>query len=232
MHLTPRTLGMAMVATVTGCTVLGIMASLDLASAAHSDAQTVTTSPATEAAAAASTPPAAAAAAEGTGALTSSAPTGAVRATEPGTATPTAAPTASSTASLPQPSPTTTSETPSSTPTHRATPPRPAPTPEREPARPVPTATPSVPRPSAPAVRRTATRNSWRAPALQVGSTTITRPRLTSGAPVSVTVACSPGSGCTMTGAQLNVASGTSVTVTWSAPSRPGYTTWRATRVL
>ena len=223
MHLTPRTLGMAMVATVTGCTVLGIMASLDLASAAHSEAQTAATSPATEAAADPSTPSPAGGAAEGRGALTPAAPTGAATATVP---------TASSTASLPQPSPATTSETPSSTPTHRATPPRPAPPLEREPARPVPAATPSVPRPSAPAVRRTATRNSWRAPALQVGSTTITRPRLTSGAPVSVTVACSPGSGCTMTGAQLNVASGTSVTVTWSAPSRPGYTTWRATRVL
>lgn len=67
---------------------------------------------------------------------------------------------------------------------------------------------------------------------LRVGSTTITRPRLTSGAPVAVTVACSPRAGCSMTGAQLDVAPGTSVTVTWAAPARAGYSAWTVTRVL
>jgi hypothetical protein len=35
-----------------------------------------------------------------------------------------------------------------------------------------------------------------------------------------------------MTGAQLDVAPGTSVTVTWSAPARSGYSAWTVTRVL
>jgi hypothetical protein len=47
MHLTPRTLGLAVAATVTACTVLGIMTSLDLASAHPNAHNAPATGPAT-----------------------------------------------------------------------------------------------------------------------------------------------------------------------------------------
>lgn len=84
----------------------------------------------------------------------------------------------------------------------------------------------------APEPRRTSATGSWQAPTLRVGTNTITRPQLTSGARVSVTVACSPGAGCSMSGTQLDIAPGTAVTVTWSAPARQDHAAWRASRVL
>ena len=220
MHLTPRTLGLAVAATVTGCTVLGVMTSLDLAGAANSDAHAV--SAATPAMVAKSTVPTAVGFEADSRSVTSPAPT--PSAIAQATVAPTATPVPSPEQSAP--------EEALGEPAHIASPRATrAPSPSA-PARPAPDASTSPPRRSAPARLRTATRNAWHAPTLGVGTTTITRPRLTSGAPVSVTVACSPGTGCSMTGAQLQVAAGTSVTVTWSAPSRPGYTAWRTSRVL
>ena len=225
MHLTPRTLGLAVAATVTGCTVLGIMTSLDLASAHPNAHNAPATGPATA--------PASLAAALGDSAVT---------ATEIASPPPEASPTATvpgppteSEGRVPSPGDTT-PDGPSPTPARTAAPrptPTPTPTPSTTPAaRPAPAASPSAPRPRRPVIRRTTVRNSWQAPVLQAGATTLTVPRLTSGAPVAVTVACSPRSGCVIAGPQLQVATGTSVTLTWAAPARPGYTAWRTSRVL
>ncbi|MCF8526872.1 MAG: hypothetical protein K9G80_05095 [Candidatus Nanopelagicales bacterium] len=229
MNLTPRTLGLAVAATVTGCTVLGIMTSLDLASA-HPNAHNA------PAAGPATALPSLAAA------LGDSAVTATEIASPPREASPTATvpgpPTESASASddrVPSPGDTT-PDGPSPTPARTAAP-RPTPTPPPPPsttpaARPAPAASPSASRPRRPVIRRTTVRNSWQAPVLQAGATTLTVPRLTSGAPVAVTVACSPRSGCVIAGPQLQVATGTSVTLTWTAPARPGYTAWRTSRVL
>ena len=228
MHLTPRTLGLAVAATVTGCTVLGIMTSLDLTSIAHPDAQKApTTAPATA--------PASLAAALGDSAVTATQIASPPReasptATVPGTTTGSAS---ASAGRVPSPGDTTAdgrSPSPARTSAPRPTPtPAPSTTPA---ARPAPAASPSASRPPRPAIRRTTVRNNWQAPVLQAGATTLTVPRLTSGAPVAVTVACAPRSGCVIAGPQLQVATGTSVTLTWTAPARPGYTAWRTSRVL
>lgn len=227
MHLTPRTLGLAVVATLTGCTVLGIMTSLDLADATGSDAQGSPTAISGMTAESAALPPT-----SWLDAATPSATTPPASPSPGATANVIPAPTAL-TAAPPSPAPgksspeaTPEEPVPAASPRATAHPSKPSPT------RPTPVASATPSRRPAPAPRRTATRNSWHAPALQVGTTTITRPRLTSGAPVSVTVACSPGAGCSMTAGQLHVTPGTSVTVTWAAPSRPGYTAWRTTRAL
>lgn len=214
MHLTPRQLGLAVAATLAGCTVLGVMTSLDLAGAVSAD------TPTSSSAAPSPVEPAA-----------PIVPTPASSPAAPPTPTPAALPTPSpspspsivSTPTLaPVPSPSMTA-----TPTVKASPPA-KPLTARASGR---TSAPIPPRrPVAP--RRTTALGAWRAPVLRVGSNTITRPRLTSGAPVSVTVACSPSVGCSMSGAHLQVQAGTSVTVTWTAPSRSGYTRWTVSRVL
>ena len=230
MHLTPRALGLAVAATVTGCTVLGIMASLDLTSVTHPDARNApTTAPATA--------PASLAAALGDSAVTAT-----EIASPPPPPSPTAAslvtPTVSASASDGRvPSAEDDSSASASATTSRTSAPRPTPTPTPTPsttpaARPAPAASPSAARTPRPPVRRTTVTNSWHAPVLQVGATTLTVPRLTSRAPVAVTVACAPRSGCVIAGSQLQVAAGTSVTLTWTAPARPGYTAWRTSRVL
>jgi hypothetical protein len=81
-------------------------------------------------------------------------------------------------------------------------------------------------------VKRALVTGSWSAPALHAGSNTITVPHLTSGANVTVTVGCSPSAGCALAGSTLDIAEGTRVTVTWSAPSRPGFTAWTVSRAL
>ena len=227
MHLTPRTLGLAVAATVTGCTVLGIMTSLDLASAHPNAHNAPATGPATA--------PASLAAAFGDSAVTATQIASPPREASP-TATVPGPPTESASASddrVPSPGDTT-ADGPSPTPARTAAPrPTPTPTPSTTPdPRPAPAASPSASRPRRPAIRRTTVRNNWQAPVLQAGAATLTVPRLTSGATVSVTVACAPRSGCTIAGSQLQVATGTSVTLTWTAPARPGYTAWRTSRVL
>lgn len=73
----------------------------------------------------------------------------------------------------------------------------------------------------------------WQAPTLRTGGTVLTRPRLSSGAPVSITVACSPRTACVITGDHLVIgADASSVTVTWSAPARAGFGAWRVSRAL
>lgn len=226
MHLTPRTLGLGIAATLTGCTMLGVLASLDLAGAARPDAPGVS-AVAPAMVAAAPLPPAVVAEVDD-------------RASTSPPVTPSASAQANGTPAPTLPLPPTSFPAPKPSPPERA-PREPArtasphatraPSPPA-PARTAPAASATPPRPPTPTPRRTATRNPWHAPTLAVGTTAITRPRLTSGARVSVTVACSPGAGCSMTGSQLHVAAGTSVTVTWSAPSRPGYTAWRTSRVL
>lgn len=73
----------------------------------------------------------------------------------------------------------------------------------------------------------------WQAPTFSTGGTVLTRPRLSSGAPVSITVACSPRAACVITGDRLVIgADASSVTVTWAAPARAGYRAWRVSRAL
>jgi hypothetical protein len=208
MHLTPRTLLLTAGATLTACALVGVIGTLDRPEAATADAV-------------------------GTTSLVPSAI--ATKPADTPTRTPAPTPPGPITSSPTPPTSVPAAPSPSANDRHgqgnRETPARRATTPNASPA-PSPTAhAPAKPRP-APASRRTVARSSWHPPALRVGTTTITRPRLTSGARVSVTVACAPGAGCSMSGNQLTVSSGTSVTVTWSAPARPGYTQWRTSRVL
>lgn len=230
MHLTPRSLGLAAAAAFTGCTLFGILTSIDLVPSAT--AGTPSTAMATPAA---TTDPAPRPTAATAPPLPEPTPT----ATTP-IATPTAVPT-----SVPVTQPAASSTpiaTPTVTPAAAAATAAPAP---RASARPKPRRT-SAPTPGrsfsapAPAPRprpratpvRAATTSGWAAQSLQVGANTISVPRLTSGAAVSVTVGCSPSAGCAMTGSTLTISDGTSVTVTWSAPARSGYTAWSVSRGL
>lgn len=73
----------------------------------------------------------------------------------------------------------------------------------------------------------------WRAPTVRTGATVLTRPRLSSGAPVSITVACSPRDACVISGDRLVIGvDASSVTVTWSAPAHAGFGAWRVSRAL
>lgn len=228
MHLTPRTLLSSVAATLTACTLVGILGTLERPQAATANAgdtaslsQTPTTRPSTlvdprveDASGALPTAPAN---------PLSPTPTPPPASSGPITSSPTPSKSAQAASS-----PSANDQDGEGDPATAAR--RPA---TREPARATPPTTraPTEPRP-APVPRRTAVKSSWHRPALRVGTTSITRPRLTSGARVSVTVACAPGAGCSMSGSQLTVSPGTSVTVTWSAPARRGYTAWRTSRVL
>lgn len=228
MHLTPRSFGLAAAAAFTGCTLFGILASIDLVPSAT--AGTPSTAQATPDATTtgASTQPTAATPPLPAPTPTISAPTTA------GIAIPTTAPTS---APVTQPTP---SSTPTATraatratasPAPRATTrPKPRRTVTPAPGRSLSASAPAPrPRPRATPVR-TATTRGWAAPSLHVGANTITVPRLTSGAAVSVTVGCSPSAGCAMAGSTLTISEGTSVTVTWSAPARSGHTAWSVSR--
>lgn len=213
MHLTPRSLGLAAAAAFTGCTLFGILTGIDLVPAAT--AGTPSTAEATsDATLAASSPHATATTAPRLPDAT------------PATSTaPTPTPTASSTSAsaAPPPAPRTPTVTATVTATEE---PAAASTASRATARPTPR-----PRPRAITARTTPTRG-WAPPSLRVGANTITVPRLTSGAKVSVTVGCSPSAGCALTGPTLTIAEGTSVTVTWAAPARAGHTAWSVSRGL
>lgn len=231
MHLTPRSLGLAAAAAFTGCTLFGVITSIDLVpsatagtpSTAQATPDATTTEPSPRPTAATAPP------------LPKPTPTATTPFASPATA-PTSVP-------VTQPTPSSTpTATPRTTPAAAAGTAAPAP---RATARPKPRRT-STPTPGrsfsapAPAPRprpratptRTATTRGWAAPQLRVGANTITVPRLTSGAAVSVTVGCSPSAGCAMTGSTLTISDGTAVTVTWSAPARSGHTAWSVSRGL
>jgi hypothetical protein len=221
MHLTPRTLLLTAAATLTACTLVGIIGTLDRPAPVAADTGNTTSLSQTPTSAPSDSVDTSV---EAASRALATAPA------EPELPTPTAVSMSPSPiASSPTPSasaPATTSRSEddgrgesSAAQTRKPTPRDTTPPP------------PTPPR-SAPTPRRTVVK-SWRQPpTLHVGITSITRPRLNSGARVSVTVACAPGRGCSMSGTQLQVAAGTSVTVTWSAPARPGYTAWRTSRVL
>lgn len=220
MHLTPRTLLLTAAATLTACTLVGIIGTLDRPAPVAADTGNTTSLSQTQTSAPADSVDSVEAASSAL----------ATEPAEPEMPTPTALPTS--------PSPIASSPTPSaSTPatTSRRADDRRGESSAGSTRKPTPRdTTPPSPAPprSAPAPRRTVVKSSWQPPRLHVGVTSITRPRLSSGARVSVTVACAPGAGCSMSGTQLQVAAGTSVTVTWSAPARPGYTAWRTSRVM
>ena len=225
MHLTPRSLGLAAAAAFTGCTLFGILTSIDLvppATAGTPSAATATASAPAPLPTAATVPPTP---------LSTPAAVPAVTAPTP----PSEPPAAATSSPLPRPAARSTSATTTTTapgtrvpsrprPSHRAA----TPTPGRRLVGHTPAPRPR-PRPTA---RSTSVTGAWAAPVLRVGANSITTPRLTSGAKVSVTVGCSPSAGCAMTGSTLTIAPGTSVTVTWSAPARSTYTPWSVSRAL
>lgn len=98
---------------------------------------------------------------------------------------------------------------------------------------------PTTPRSSKPSAASSSTAASapsvtkpldgWRPPALGVGTTDITAPRLTSGADAGTVIVCGPSSACTLTGGSLTIsADAASVTVTWSAPKTRSHLAWLA----
>ncbi len=71
---------------------------------------------------------------------------------------------------------------------------------------------------------------SWTPPTLlNPGTVSLRAPKLTSGVKASVTVACSPSTGCVMSGDQLTFSEGTRVTVTYSAKATDTYKAWSTT---
>lgn len=55
---------------------------------------------------------------------------------------------------------------------------------------------------------------------------------LTSGADVTITVACQPANGCIMDAGTLTIEPGSSVTVTWTAPRTRTHTAWSVQRTF
>ncbi len=77
--------------------------------------------------------------------------------------------------------------------------------------------------------KETRSAQSWTPPVLNPGMVSLRAPQLTSGVKVSVTVACSPSTGCVINGDQLTFSEGTQVTVTYSAKATDTYKAWSKT---
>ena len=129
--------------------------------------------------------------------------------------------------------------TPSVTPTPPATKESDAPSPrpsrtKKPSAKPSPAkAPPDSPAPREQAPRKdTQVKGSWAPPELVAGTNQLTFPVLTSGADVTITVACQPSRGCQMNGGVLTIEPGSSVTVTWSAPRTRTHTAWSTQRTF
>jgi hypothetical protein len=216
MHLTPRTLAMALVACIAGGLVLGIAGMLSPTSTATPPAPSLAT-PASSAAGVdlgdaqvsypLSTPPVD----EATGGV-------AVPSVPPIVELPSAVrtpPASPSMSAIPAPSPTSTRPTPPATPPARAN------------------ATDGKARSIKPRTRaRTPDEiGGWVAPRLRLGDTSIAPPLLTSGVIPFVTVMCSPSSTCNLAGDTLTITEGArQVTVEWHAPADDGWREWNATR--
>lgn len=104
-----------------------------------------------------------------------------------------------------------------------------------------PPSTPSTPRPArprpqptpAPTLRSAQVIDAWRAPVLHIGANRLSVPRLSSGARVGVTIACSPSAACLLRGDQLDIdPSARSVQVTWTAAPRGSWSGWQVSRAL
>ncbi len=70
---------------------------------------------------------------------------------------------------------------------------------------------------------------SWTPPVLNPGTVSLRAPKLSSGQQVTLTVACSPSTGCVINGDQLTFGEGTQVTVTYSAKATDTYKAWSTT---
>ncbi len=70
---------------------------------------------------------------------------------------------------------------------------------------------------------------SWTPPVLNPGTVLLRAPKLTSGVKASVTVACSPSTGCLINGDQLTFSDGARVTVTYSAKATDTHKAWSKT---
>ena len=163
------------------------------------------------------------------------------------TAAPSAGP---SSETSPEAAPPSTSKSPKATPTPTAeTTPQPAKTPEPTPSRtpsrapspqpettPKPADRPERPdlseRPERPERIKTTPQRGWNPPQLTAGVNQLSFPVLTSGADVTITVACQPSAGCTMDAGTLTIEPGSSVTVTWSAPRTRTHTAWSVQRTF
>ena len=226
MHLTPRTLAMALAACVAGGLVLGIAGMVSPTSAATPPA------PASASASASSlaTPASSAAVVDLGDALVSyplsTPPVGeatggaAVASASPGVSLPSAVgtpPAPPSMSAIPAPSPTSTRPTPPATPPARAN------------------ATDGKARSIKPRTRaRTPDEiGGWVAPRLRLGDTSIAPPLLTSGVIPFVTVMCSPSSACNLAGDTLTITDGAQqVSVAWHAPADDGWRAWNAARTF
>jgi len=158
------------------------------------------------------------------------------------TQTPSATPTPAVTPPAPAPSPQVPSSVEEASPTPTATP-KASPSPSRKPT---PKATPSQTaqspqaptpedseRPSQKPPRKTTKpQGGWRAPQLTTGVNQLWFPMLSSGADVTITVACQPSDGCAMDAGTLTIEPGSSVTVTWSAPRTRTHTAWSVQRTF
>ena len=218
MHLTPRTLAMALAACVAGGLVLGIAGMVSPTSAATPPAPSLATPASSDAGVdlgdalvsyPLSTPPVDEA--TGGAAVASASPSVVL----PGAVgTPTASPSKSS---IPTPSPTSTRPTPPATPLARAS------------------TTGGEPRSIKPRTRarKPDEIGGWVAPRLRLGDTSIAPPLLTSGVIPFVTFMCSPSSACNLAGDTLTITDGAQqVTVEWHAPADDGWRAWNAARTF
>ena len=155
-------------------------------------------------------------------------------------ATPIPAATASAPASATSETPAVARPTPTPRQSPQATPsppvetaPKPAKTPKGTPSR-TPSRAPSQrPRtPQTPERIETTPQRGWSPPELTTGVNQLSFPRLTSGADVTITVACQPSAGCAMDAGTLTIEPGSSVTVTWSAPRTRTHTAWSVQRTF
>ena len=222
MHLTPRTLAMALAACVAGGLVLGIAGMVSPTSAATPPAPAPAWSLATPASNAAgvdlgdalvsyplSTPPVD----EATGGVP-------VASASPGVSLPSAVespPASPSMSAIPAPRPTSTRPTPPATPPARAN------------------STDGEARSIKPRTRAKTPDEigGWVAPRLRLGDTSIAPPLLTSGVIPFVTVMCSPSSACNLAGDTLTITEGAQqVTVAWHAPADDGWREWNSARTF
>ena len=75
--------------------------------------------------------------------------------------------------------------------------------------------------------------DGWRPPVLVVGDNVIDAPRLTSGEPARVLIACMPSTACALSGVVLRIEpAAQSVTVTWSAAATRTHRAWTASTHL
>jgi hypothetical protein len=225
MHLTPRTLVMAIGVCLAGGLVLGVAGTIGSGVAAG--AAQPSSSPSTTSAAAdlgdseiTFTSPSAS--------LTQ--PTTIAAQTPTPTPTPTASPSPRPADATAEPKPRSSQPTPRATTSASTTPPRLKPSSPAEP----PANAFNSPKKPEPIIRKDPSpRGSWKPPTLGIGVVNIGAPRLTSGARPDVAVLCIPSTSCAAQGSSLTIsAEADTVVVTWAAPASRNWRAWHADSVF